>query len=145
MVAPKIRSAYSPRVRVTLDCPEAGRTKQAMKDECDVNKILARFQRTGVLDFVETRQAQYGDVTGIEFRESMQKVAEATEMFDALPAKVRKHFDHDPAAFLDFVSDPANEEEAIKLGLLEAAKDEPDPAKLPPKPVEPAPEPAEPA
>lgn len=136
----EIRSAYSPRKAVVLKCEGPGRTKQAMKDECDINLILARFQKTGVLDFVETRQAQFGDVTGLDFQTAMNTVTEAQAMFDDLPAKVRARFDNDPVQLLDFLNDPANDEEAIKLGLLEAAKADPDPEKLP-KPTESAPEP----
>lgn len=131
----EIRSAYSPRTAVKLICPEPGRTKQAFKDECDVNKILARFQKTGVLDFVEKRQPQFGDVTGLDFQNAMNTVTEAQEMFDELPSKVRNRFDNDPAQLLDFLSDPANAGEAAKLGLIEMAEEE-----EVPKPAEPAPE-----
>ena len=129
----KIRSAYTPRTAVKLICQGEGRTKQAHKDECDVNLIMARFQKTGVLEFTEKRSPQYGDVTGVDFQEAMRTVTEAQEMFDELPSKVRNRFGNDPAAMLDFISDPINDEEAVKLGLLEAAKPDPEEAALPPK------------
>ncbi|AXH74790.1 MAG: internal scaffolding protein [Microviridae sp.] len=135
---PRFRSAYGPRYRVSLTCPELpyGRTKQSFKDECDINTILSKFQRTGLLDFVEKRQPQYGDVTGIEFQTALQQVIDANALFADLPSKWRKRFHNDPAEFLDFVDDPANREEAIALGLITpppvgTTGDNPGPAKGP--------------
>lgn len=139
---PKFRTAYGPRNRVVLVCPEKGRTKQSHKAECDINNILAKFARTGVLEFVNERQGQYGDVTGIDFQNAQNLVAEATETFAQLPSKVRNEFDNDPAAYLDFVSDPNNTDRMIELGLLERAETAVD---EPPKEAVQAEAPAEPA
>lgn len=38
-------------------------------------------------------------------------------MFDTLPSKLRLRFGNDPAEFLSFVEDPANDQEMIDLGL----------------------------
>lgn len=97
-----------------------GRTKQSFRDETDINLIMARFQKTGLIDFVEKNAPQYADVTGLEFQACMDKITSAREMFSQLPAKWRRRFDDDPAKFLDFVNDPANEAEAIALGIVPA-------------------------
>lgn len=126
------RTAYSAPLRVTLECPGTGRTKQSFKDECDINKIMARYIATGVLDFVTKHQPQYGDVTGLDFMNAQLIVAEARTMFEELPAEVRNRFDNDPAQFLDFVGDDKNREEARKLGLLKP--EAPRPPETPPAP-----------
>ena len=41
-------------------------TKQSFKDECDINKIMAKFQKTGALNHYAKHAPQYGDASGIE-------------------------------------------------------------------------------
>lgn len=117
---PRFRSAYGVRYRVSLNCPEQphGRTKQSHKDECDINTIMARYIKTGLIDFVNQHQPQYGDVTGIEYQSAMDIIATGNTMFEELPAEWRKRFGNDPAVFLDFVQNPANRAEAIELGII---------------------------
>lgn len=116
-----IRHAYAPKLRVALVFPEGGgRTKQAFKAECDINNIMSRFAKTGVLDFTNRRQAQYGDVTGLDYQRAMDIVVEAKAMFAELPSSVRSRFHNEPAEFLEFVQDPANGEEMVKMGLAKA-------------------------
>lgn len=105
------------RVAIGFD-PEEGRTKQSHKDECDVNQIMARFQRTGAITHFNKFSPHYEDMTGFDYTEAMQQVAEAQSMFNELPSSLRDRFQHDPANFLDFVQDPANGPEARELGLL---------------------------
>lgn len=111
-------TAFSPKRTPTLTFPDAGRTKQSFKAECDVNVIMQRYQKTGILDFANKHEPQYGDCTGVEFQAGMNLVARAREMFEDLPAQVRSRFDNDPAQLLDFVQHAENREEAIKLGLV---------------------------
>lgn len=113
----QILSAYGPHLRVPLACLDASRTKQSFSDETNINNILAQYLKTGLIDYVNENQGRYGDVTGLDFQQAMDTVALGREMFDALPANIRDRFANDPARFLDFVDDPANDEEAIKLGI----------------------------
>jgi phage internal scaffolding protein len=48
----------------------------------------------------------------------MNLVTNAQTMFNELPANVRARMDNDPAKFFDFIQDPQNKPEAIKLGLM---------------------------
>jgi len=117
-----IKTAYSPTETVALTFPDEeypyGKTKQSFKDDADINNIMARYQSTGMIDYVKENAPHYGDVTGLEFQACMNKIIEASEMFDALPAHLRKRFNNEPAEFLDFVQDDKNREEAITLGLI---------------------------
>lgn len=89
-------------------------------DDCDINRIMDRYVRDGVIDHVKQYGGQYGDFTNVpDFAGALRVVEEAEECFAALPAKVRAKFDNDPGAFLDFVSDPENRSEMAMLGLLD--------------------------
>lgn len=98
------------------------KTQQHFKDKSDVNKIVARAFKTGVIDpkVLNTNNMMYGDFTsGFDFKEAQQKMIDAQNDFNALPAAVRKRFNGDPAALIDFIADDANYDEAVRLGLIE--------------------------
>lgn len=107
-------------------------TKQAHKAECDINNIMKRFEKTGMLEHANTFKGQYGDFTDVpqSYQDALEQVREAEGMFMTLPAKARKRFENNPGAFLGFVQDPTNREEMIELGLLK-----PDPPAV--EPLEP--------
>lgn len=115
---PQFITAYGAKLVVQKHFDGPGRTKQAFKDECDINNIMARYMKTGVIDFVNKHQGQYGDVTGLDYQEAMETIAQSKTLFNELPSTIRSRFENDPALFLDFVHDPANEEEMHELGLM---------------------------
>lgn len=101
-----------------LACFDVTRTKQAHKEECDINTIVRRFGITGQLP-TNVRMPSYGDYDMVsDYHSAMNAVAESREAFEAMPAHVRARFQNDPGAFLDFCSDAGNRAEAIKLGLV---------------------------
>lgn len=112
------KTAYGPKDRVKIGFTTKGRTRQNFKAECDINNIMARFRKTGVLDFTTRYQAQYADVSSVDFTRAMNMVAQAKSMFFAMPAHVRDRFGNKPESFLAFVQNPNNKEEARALGLL---------------------------
>lgn len=115
------------RVRVSRDnrSPEVG-AKQSFADEADINKQMALWRRPGVGVPPRVVPPSYGDFTNAsDYLEACQRVVDAQEAFNSLPAKVRRRFENSPAQLLDFVADPANTEEAIELGLVEAPAEEP--------------------
>lgn len=126
----KIIKPYEEKLQVQLICPTKGRTKQSFKDECDVNVIIKRFLKTGILDFANKHEPRYGDTTGIEYTQAMQTVAAAKSLFMEMPPHLRSRFENEPAKFLDFVQDEKNREEAERLGLLKP-KATPGPAPAP--------------
>ncbi len=109
--------------RVQINFPAQGKTKQSMRDECDINNIMAKYQTSGLLDFVNKRQPQYGDVTGVDFTKSMQTVAHATEMFMEIPSSVRKEFNNNPSEFFEFVNNPDNRDQAVAMGIFKEPLD----------------------
>lgn len=116
-----IRTPYSgDRFRVSLACQTESRTHQSFKDECDINHILAGYERTGIITHANPRQGRFEDVTNAtSYHDAMNTLLSAQEAFAELPARVRKHFDNDPAEFLAAIDDPARKEELYEIGLLE--------------------------
>jgi len=104
------------------DPKSKSKTQQQFADECDVNSILARFTRTGL---VPTNQAipQYGDFTDVgDYQDSLTRVKEANDQFLKLDPKVREMFENDPANMIKFLEDDNNFQEAIDLGILPGQK-----------------------
>ena len=104
-------------LRVQIKFAKKGRTKQWHKKECDINQIMQKYQKTGVIDHLNTHKEQYGFATSTDLKESLQMIQTANDMFADLPSKARTKFDNDPGQFLDFVQDPNNESELHNLGL----------------------------
>lgn len=131
----KIRSRFSERVPVGLDCSgDKGRTRQDMKDECDINRILKGFGVSGTVSHVMRSPGEYSFASALTFHESMEIIRKADEMFMELPGKLRARFENRPENFLRFVQDPANADELIKMGLRERPKADPAPAPAPAPP-----------
>ena len=108
----------SARKRVQIQFGKKGRTKQSFAAECDINNIMAKYQKTGAITHVNQHGAQYGFATSADFTDAMRLTTQAQEMFDGLPSSIRTRFANDPAQFLDFVQDANNEPEMRKLGIL---------------------------
>ena len=99
-----------------------GRTKQAHADECDINKMMAKYQKTGVEPRQNRYPATYGDFTGITtFQGAHQQLQDADEAFKALPSGIRRRFENDAGKLLGFLEDPQNTAEAVDRGRLAAS------------------------
>lgn len=92
-------------------------TQQSDKDLTNINVIIAKYMKGQPLPQV-TEPAKFGDFTGISsFTEAMEMITKAKESFAEVPAKIRQRFNNDPQRFMDFIHDPANTEELVKMGL----------------------------
>ena len=109
-----------PRVQVHFE--GKGRTKQAPLRETDINWIMKKYVKTGLIDHLSRHGAEYGFASSVTFHEAMNVVTKAEQMFLDLPAEVRVRFEGKPGAFLDFVQNPENQEEMIELGLAKRIK-----------------------
>lgn len=100
-------------------------TVQADADACDINKILKRFEKTGVLTHVNRVQAAYADVSDVtDYHSSLNLVLNVQEAFEGLPANVRAYFKNDPSLLLEALQDPAQQDDLVALGVV-APKVEP--------------------
>lgn len=108
---------------VVVDCSnDPGPTVQSEKTNCDINAILDRFMKTGVLSGSRL-PPQFGDFSEVvSYQEALNRVAEAREAFMSLSPRVRSEFDNDPQKLMDFLADEDNRAKAEKLGLLEPRK-----------------------
>lgn len=102
------------------------RAKQQFKDECDINKIVARYpdlnsesyqrQVAGILATNPELFSEYD--SAMDYASAVSIVDRAREQFETLPATLRERFSQDPFEFLNYVNNENNRSEAIKLGLL---------------------------
>lgn len=93
-----------------------GLTKQAFKDSCDVNKILKRAAKAGSISHLQKYPAaEYGEFENYDLLEAHRRLKRANEIFEDLPAEVKREFDQDALAFAGFCSNPENRE---RLGEL---------------------------
>lgn len=102
------------------------RTKQAPRDEVNVNNIIRRHTRAGTLGrLLDRGPLQYGDVSGVKsYQDALHVVMQAQEAFAELPANLRQKFQNDPAVFVEFCSNKANKAEMRSLGLLRQEEEE---------------------
>lgn len=97
-------------------------TQQHFKDDADLNVIAQRFGLDkSPMPTAPFDPRMYGDFTNVpDLRTALDTVNDAKNRFMALPAKLRTRFDNDPAKLWDFVNDPENGAEAVRLGLLQS-------------------------
>lgn len=114
-------SFYRPHKRVVFKSNKPSRTKQEFRDECNINSIMAKYQKGEMVTHVNRFGGNYGDFTSVQdYQSSLNQVMQAQDMFLTLPAKVRSEFHNDPGRFLAFVQDPKNADELVKMGLATA-------------------------
>lgn len=130
--------------KYAIDLSQGSMTKQSFKDECDINKIMDKFQRTGVISHYATHAPTYGDASPVEYLDALLVISTANEMFAELPSSVRKRFNNNPEEFLEFAQNPDNLEECRKMGLAPPLSS-PTLDTPPPKPASAATAPTEPS
>lgn len=114
-------------VNVTVDCSkDVGRTKQQFGKQVDINYIVARYQKTGMIDHLSKATPFYGDVSDIRsYQEALNVVHRAEDLFRSMSAEIRAKFENDPVKMIAFLQDPKNTPEAIRLGMVVAPPEPP--------------------
>lgn len=97
-------------------------TRQEFKDECDINLLVARFEKTGSFYNPlspmkgEVRVPEFLDCSNLpDFLDAQKLIATANEQFAALPAVVRSACNNDPAALLAALNDPVTRPQMASL------------------------------
>jgi len=113
---------------VRFDSPKGiSRTKQSFAKDADINRIVARAGKTGFLvdpSVMITRKAFFGDFAGNPgFLDMQNIVAKVDQEFMRLPVEMRDRFKNSSQLLLEFLADPANKDEAVKLGLVQAPEE----------------------
>lgn len=115
----KITNHSELRIRRQIDCSEPVLTDQSSKNACDINVIMANYNKTGMFSHVSLQQPQYIDNTTIPNLEQAFSIARiASDMFMELPAYIRKLMDNNPANLENFIADNENKEILQKYGIL---------------------------
>lgn len=107
---------------ISFDDPSL--TVQADVQQSDINYIVKQYGLTQSLPYGEAVPvyADYSDIPN-DYHAALNYIKDSEEAFLTMPAESRSRFKNDPGLFLDFVSDPANYDEAADLGFV------------PPKPI----------
>lgn len=89
-----------------------GRTKQAFKDQCDINKMLKKAQQKGSLAHIQKYpELVYGEFDGeFDLLTAQQRLIRANEIFADAPSEIRKEFGNDALKFVKFCANPENNE-----------------------------------
>ena len=83
---------------------EPSLTKQSFRTEVDINQIIKRYDRDGIIATVETAAGHFIDTTGIpSYREALDTMLQIEGEFAQLPARVRAEYDNDPALWADMI------------------------------------------
>jgi len=116
-----------------LDCQAAddGMTMQEFADECDINVLMARYEKTGVLNHFSKSAPNYLDLSNMpDLHEALSIYDRAQAAFMTLPAHVRREFDNDPAKFVEYAQDEKNVDKMREWGLAEPLPVDPSPIKV---------------
>lgn len=119
-------SAANPnRLEVLADTDGPSMCRQEFAEECDINKIMARYEKTGQLPAnLQSREPVYLDYTAIpdNLQEALRVMMTAEDQFMSLPAIVRKEFDNDPLRFVEYAENGDNLERMREWGLAPPEK-----------------------
>lgn len=98
-------------------------TKQSFKKQCDINHIMRGYHHTGFFNHINKLSQNPSGLSEFNpnksWHETQTLLSNLRSRFESLPDKVRLKF-KTSKNMIDFVSDPKNLEESVKLGLLSA-------------------------
>lgn len=102
-MARQTKRTQEPRPTAKLSCGP-GRTKQSFSGEADVNNIMAKYMKTGTLEWVRSATPSYEDYSNVtDYFEAALVVKQAEASFLELPARLREAFHHNPGEMLEFL------------------------------------------
>ena len=93
-------------------------TQEQFAEECQINNIIRRHDRSGVIEHIARGNAIYGDFSNVtDFSDALDQINQAKEEFLNIPSEIREKFQNDAGQFFKFASNPDNIEELRELGL----------------------------
>jgi len=117
----KFYTRFNPPMGSTLDqTGQVSKTRQSEMDNCDINKIMERFNREGKLPVIQTVPPRYGDARTPDFQTAKAIIIEAEHAFQKLPSATRKHFNFDPGLYMEAILNPSPEQakKLLELGVI---------------------------
>lgn len=122
------RTPYSKAVRSVspgITFTEESKTLQSEYESTTIDWYLKRYSATGVDPFANrVMDARFGDFSNYDsFLTAQNKLAQVRQGFDNLPSEIRAKFNNNINAFMEFVTNPANESELVSMGLVKPASE----------------------
>lgn len=116
----KFFTKYDPGLSPSLTFRKPSMTEQQHLRDVDINMIVSRFNRTGVLGTpTQVRDMFFGDFSELDgYHDYQNRVSEAKERFLALPSNVRAAFDNDPGKLINALHDPDQLGRLQDLGIV---------------------------
>lgn len=108
------------RIKVQTENKEPSLTQQQFKDQTDINKIMAQYEKQGInYNNLPQSQGVYADLTIIpkDYQDRLHQVMQAEEAFMSLPAELRAQYNNSPQDLIDWLAKPENNDRAVELGL----------------------------
>lgn len=101
-----------------LRCEDESLTQQSFTQDADINVIAKRFGLTEI-PLSQLDPTHFRDTThDPDLNQVLTYRNEARERFAALPEKIKRRFHYNPSELWNFVNDPENSEEALRLHIL---------------------------
>lgn len=111
---------------VTKPSGEPSRVQQQFLEASDINNIMRKYHQTGMVTHLNHNPGRYADLTKIKnYQDSLQTVINAEAAFMTLSSDVRKRFSNSPQEVINFLQNPNNLDEAVKLGLVKPPEPKP--------------------
>lgn len=102
---------------------EPSMTRQEFAAECDINVLMAHYEKNAVAPPTNKSSPGYFDASEVpDFREALDIARNAMEAFMRVPAAARKELDNDVHRFVEYAQDEANIPQLRKWGLAEPEK-----------------------
>lgn len=92
-------------------------TQQQFREQANINSIVRTIMRTGVVP-AHNKPPIFMEVPSISYHEMLNSITNVDQAFSSLKASLRNRF-RNAGNLLMFIENPANREEAIKLGLID--------------------------
>jgi len=97
------------------------RTKQSMRDEVDINRIVGRARRVQAVTHLARGVPSYMDVSDVgDYKGALDMIRSMDAYFERLPAKLRAEFRNDPALFLDEMETDDGRAKLERAGIIPA-------------------------
>lgn len=111
-----------------LECLDESLTQQHFTKDADINEIARRFGLTQI-PLGQLDPSLFRDTTNDpDLATVLQHQNDARNEFAKLPAALQRRFRYNPAELWNFINDPDNHEEVIRLGLLRTPEGSASPA-----------------
>lgn len=119
---PRFYTVYRPAFDAGTVNGDPSETRAEFADECDINKLVARFENTGTfynplaMTQGTPEQPEFIDWTQVpDLMESNRIINDAKARFEALPARVRDTFNNSMDAFLAAFLSPETRPRVLEL------------------------------